>query len=67
MLARDAGLEKCRSSSSNGSGSGRGRRLDLSLADCFVLAAAKRLGATLMTTDGEVAKVKDVNVKYFKL
>lgn len=55
MLARDAGLEKCR------------RRLDLSLADCFALAVAKRFDAILLTTDGELAKVKDVNVKHFKL
>lgn len=55
MLARDAGLEKCR------------RGLDLSLADCFALAVAKRFNATLLTTDGELAKAKDVNVRHFKL
>lgn len=55
MLARDAGLEKCR------------HRLNLSLADCFALAVAKRLKAALLTTDGELAKVKGINVKHFKL
>lgn len=55
MLARDAGLEKCR------------RGLDLSLADYFALAIAKRFDATLLTTDGELAKAKDVNVKHFAL
>jgi predicted nucleic acid-binding protein len=55
MLSRDAGLERCRS------------RSNLSLADCFALALAKRLKATLLTTDGELAKVKEVSAKYFKI
>ncbi len=52
-LARLAGLEKCR------------QRLDLSLADCFALALAKRENAILLTTDNELAKVKDVQAKFF--
>lgn len=55
MLARDAGLEKCR------------RTLDLSLADCFALVVAKKFDATLLTTDKELVKVKDVRVKHFKI
>jgi predicted nucleic acid-binding protein len=55
MLARDAGLEKCR------------RRLNLSITDRFALAVAKRFEAMLLTTDGELAKVKDANVKHFKV
>lgn len=55
MLARDAGLEKCK------------HELNLSLADCFALAVAKRFRSTLLTTDGELAKVKGRNVKHFKL
>jgi len=55
MLARDAGLEKCR------------HKLKLSLADCFALAAVKKLRATLLTTDGELAKVKGIHVKHFRL
>jgi predicted nucleic acid-binding protein len=52
-LTRLAGLEKCR------------QRLDLSLADCFALALAKRESATLLTTDTELSKSKDVKVKLF--
>jgi hypothetical protein len=53
QLTRLAGLEKCR------------QRLDLSLADCFALALAKRESATLLTTDTELNKTKDVQVKLF--
>jgi uncharacterized protein len=53
-LARMAGLEKCR------------QRADLSLADCYVLATAKRLKATILTTDSELAKVKDVKTLLFQ-
>ncbi|TMI20001.1 type II toxin-antitoxin system VapC family toxin [Candidatus Bathyarchaeota archaeon] len=52
-LARNAGLEKCR------------QQADLSLADCYALAAAKRLKATLLTTDSELSKVKDVRTMLF--
>ena len=38
---------------------------NLSLADCYALAAAKSLNGTLLTTDQELAKVKDINVKFF--
>jgi len=54
-LIRQAGLERCRT------------RLDLSLADCFVLAVAKREQAVILTTDSELRKTKDVSVKFFKL
>jgi len=52
-LCRVAAFEKCR------------QRADLSLADCYVLAAAKRLKATILTTDSELAKVKDVKTLFF--
>jgi len=48
-----AGLEKC-------------RRADLSLADCYVLAAAKRPKATVLTTDNELAKNKEVKTLLFQ-
>jgi hypothetical protein len=54
-LTREAGLEKCRT------------RLDLSLADCFALALAKREKATLLTTDSELRKSKDLEVKFFRV
>jgi predicted nucleic acid-binding protein len=54
-LVRAAGLEKCRQSSK------------LSLADCFALALAKTEGALLVTTDGELAKVKDISVRHIKV
>jgi predicted nucleic acid-binding protein len=53
QLTRLAGLEKCR------------QRLDLSLADCFALALAKRESATLLTTDTELNKTKEAKVKLF--
>ncbi len=37
----------------------------LSLADCFSLALSELKKATLLTTDSELAKVKEVKVKYF--
>src|SRR3972149_11205184 len=54
-LTRLAGLEKCR------------KRLDLSLADCFALALAKRESGVLLTTDNELGKAKDVQVKFFRV
>jgi len=53
QLTRLAALEKCRQS------------LDLSLTDCFALALAKRERASLLTSDSELKKVKDVDVKLF--
>jgi PIN domain nuclease of toxin-antitoxin system len=52
-LARNAGLEKCR------------QQADLSLADCYALAAAKRLKATILTTDSQLSKVKDIRTLLF--
>ena len=54
-LTRLAGLEKCR------------QRLDLSLADCFALALAKRESGVLLTTDNELGKARDVQVKFFRV
>jgi predicted nucleic acid-binding protein len=54
-LTRLAGLERCR------------QQLDLSLADCFALALAKRERALLLTTDSELRRTKDVQVKWFKV
>ncbi len=54
-LTRLAGLEKCK------------QELDLSLPDCFALALAKRENATLITTDRELEKVKDVSAKFFRV
>lgn len=51
-LSRMAGLEEC-------------RRADLSLADCYALAAAKRLNATVLATDSELAKTKEVKTLLF--
>ena len=53
-LARNAGLERCR------------QQADLSLADCYVLVVAKRLNATILTTDSELSKVKDVRALLFR-
>ena len=52
-LTRSAGLEKCR------------QQLDLSLADCFALALARREKALLLTTDSELKKAENVQVKFF--
>jgi predicted nucleic acid-binding protein len=54
-LTRLAALEKCR------------QRLDISFADCFALALAKRENATLLTTDRELYKTRDVQVKLFAI
>ncbi len=54
-LVRAAGLEKCRQSP------------NLSLADCFALALAKAESALLVTTDGELAKVRDASIRHIKL
>ena len=54
-LTRNAGLEKCR------------QPLSLSLADCFALALAKREKALLLTTDKELSKVREVEVKFFEV
>ncbi len=51
-LSRVAGVEKCRQPHT------------LSLADCHALALAKRLQAILITTDGELAKAKDVRTLF---
>ncbi|MBI2126263.1 MAG: type II toxin-antitoxin system VapC family toxin [Thaumarchaeota archaeon] len=53
-LALAAGTEKC-------------RRSALSLADCFALALARSVKGTLLTTDGELGKVKDIDVKLFRV
>ncbi|MGI0084356.1 MAG: hypothetical protein ACREBQ_04665 [Nitrososphaerales archaeon] len=50
-----AGREKCH------------RAGNLSLADCFALAAARSLNGTLLTTDPELAKIKGIDVKFFDL
>ena len=52
-LTRKAGEKKCKY---------RGK---LSLADCFSLALSELKKATLLTTDSELAKVKEVKVKHF--
>ena len=55
-LSLMAGREKCHRGSAN-----------LSLADCFALAAAKILSGTLVTTDHELAKIKDIHVKFIEV
>jgi len=52
-LTKKAGEKKCKY---------RGK---LSLADCFTLALAEHEKATLLTTDSELAQVKEVKIKYF--
>lgn len=52
-LTWKAGEKKCKY---------RGR---LSLADCFSLALSELKKATLLTTDSELAKIKELTVKYF--
>ncbi len=54
-LTRSAGLERCR------------QLLSLSLADCFALALARKERALLLTTDRELSKVRDVEVKFFEV
>jgi predicted nucleic acid-binding protein len=51
-----SGKERCHSGGAH----------NLSLADCFALAATKRLNGTLLTTDPELAKIKGIDVKFFK-
>jgi predicted nucleic acid-binding protein len=53
-LVRRAALEKCK------------QLYKLALADCFALALAKIEGAMLLTTDDELAGVKDVESRYIK-
>ena len=48
------GTEKCRGSV-------------LSLADCFALALARRVGGTLLTTDSQLGRTKGIGVKYFQI
>lgn len=52
-LSRAAGVEKCR------------RPRGLSLADCYALALTRRLGATLLTTNGMLAKAREVRTVNF--
>ncbi len=52
-LTREAGKIKCK------------YRDKLSLADCFVLALSKIKGAILLTTDSDLAEIKEVKVKHF--
>jgi len=54
-LARAAGIEKCR------------QPVKLSLADCYALGLAKRFKSTILTTDGELAKVKEVKTIHFSV
>jgi predicted nucleic acid-binding protein len=54
-LSLSAGKEKCH------------RRSNLSIADCFALAATKSLNGTLLTTDPELGKVKDADVRFFEI
>lgn len=52
-LTKKAGENKCK------------HRGKLSLADCFALALSQLKKATILTTDSELAKLKEVEVKYF--
>ncbi|MGB9741431.1 MAG: type II toxin-antitoxin system VapC family toxin [Candidatus Bathyarchaeia archaeon] len=52
-LTRKAGEKKCK------------YRSKLSLGDCFSLALSELKKAVLLTTDSELAKVKEVKVKHF--
>jgi predicted nucleic acid-binding protein len=54
-LSLSAGREKCH------------RAGNLSLVDCFALAAARSFNATLLTTDPELAKIKDIEAKLFSV
>lgn len=53
-LTREAGQEKCRSA-------------QLSLADCFGLALAQRLHGLLLTSDAELAELRQVQTKLFEV
>jgi predicted nucleic acid-binding protein len=54
-LTRLAAIEECQ------------RKLDLSLADCFALALAKREKAILLTTDTELKRVRDIQARFFEV
>ncbi len=54
-LISAAGLEKCRHPHT------------LSLADCFALALARAEKALLVTTDGELAKVREVKTRHIEV
>ncbi len=54
-LAREAGLYKMR------------YREILSLADCFAAAETLRRRGVLLTTDGDLKQVKEIDVRYFKV
>jgi len=54
-LTHSVGLEKCQ----------QARRL--SLADCHALALTRRLKALLLTTDSELAKIKDIEAKHIEV
>lgn len=51
-LTMKAGFEKC-------------RKNEFSLADSFALALTKETKGTLLTTDSELVKVRDVDAKFF--
>jgi hypothetical protein len=51
-LSLAAGVEKCHKNT-------------LALADCYEIALAKRLKATLLTTDSELAKNREITIKLF--
>ena len=53
-LSLSAGLEKCRNNR-------------LSLADSYALALTKRVNGILLTTDSELAKSKESNVRFFEV
>jgi predicted nucleic acid-binding protein len=53
-LSVKAGLEKCRNNR-------------LSLADSFALALARQVKGLLLTTDSELAKSKQVSVRFFEV
>jgi predicted nucleic acid-binding protein len=55
VLTRLAGLEKCT------------QHLDISSAGAFALALAKRERGILLTTDSELRKLTDVQVKFLKV
>ncbi len=54
-LAREAGLYKIRYPGS------------LSLADCFAAAETLRRRGVLLTTDGDLEELKEIDVRYFKV
>jgi hypothetical protein len=54
-LSLQAGEEKCHG------------RETFSLADCFAIAATRNLRGTLLTTDPELSKIKDVDVRTFEV